>query len=258
MKKFSKYFLLALVMIFSVSSFIAADVKDVFASSSPFKYDYDEINTNMTSITEYFAGMSDNEVDYYINNYVGMNKDAFESYRALKDEGIGSYESIEDCKIKETKNSIVVKSIAEFSKGKVEVKVEFQQISDDVIPVSIEFAKASTNSGGNGLAAKMEKAGLNTLMGMGTVFVVLIFLSFVISLFAFIAVFEKRKSNKNSKKDVDVQSNDSQEENEEELVDDLELAAVITAAIAASENTSSDGFVVRSIKRAAHSKWKNA
>ena len=31
--------------------------------------------------------------------------------------------------------------------------------------------------------------------------------------------------------------------------DDLELVAVITAAIAAAEGTSSDGFVVRSIKK---------
>ncbi len=40
-------------------------------------------------------------------------------------------------------------------------------------------------------------------------------------------------------------------EEEEELADDLELAAVITAAIAASEGVSPSGLVVRSIKRAA-------
>ena len=37
--------------------------------------------------------------------------------------------------------------------------------------------------------------------------------------------------------------------NEDEDVDDLELVAVITAAIAASENTSTDGLVVRSIRK---------
>ena len=38
--------------------------------------------------------------------------------------------------------------------------------------------------------------------------------------------------------------------NEEENVeDDLELVAVITAAIAASEGTSADGLVVRSIRK---------
>ena len=35
----------------------------------------------------------------------------------------------------------------------------------------------------------------------------------------------------------------------ENLTDDYELIAVIAAAIAASENTSTDSFVVRSIRR---------
>jgi hypothetical protein len=47
-------------------------------------------------------------------------------------------------------------------------------------------------------------------------------------------------------------------EEEEELVDDLELVAVITAAIAAATNSSTDGLVVRSIKRAPAAKWKRA
>lgn len=41
----------------------------------------------------------------------------------------------------------------------------------------------------------------------------------------------------------------SQIEAKEELADDTELVAVITAAIAASTGTSSDGFVVRSIRK---------
>ena len=45
---------------------------------------------------------------------------------------------------------------------------------------------------------------------------------------------------------------------EEDLTDDLELVAVITAAIAAFDNTSADGLVVRSIKRAPGAKWKRA
>ena len=42
-----------------------------------------------------------------------------------------------------------------------------------------------------------------------------------------------------------------------ELADDLELVAVITAAIAASQGTSVDGLVVRSIRRKSN-KWKRA
>lgn len=41
----------------------------------------------------------------------------------------------------------------------------------------------------------------------------------------------------------------------EEEVDDTELIAVIAAAIAASEGTSTDGFVVRSIRKINRKKW---
>ena len=40
-----------------------------------------------------------------------------------------------------------------------------------------------------------------------------------------------------------------QREETSQLTDDLELVAVISAAIAAAEGTSADGFVVRSIHR---------
>ena len=47
-------------------------------------------------------------------------------------------------------------------------------------------------------------------------------------------------------------------EEPEDLTDDLELVAVIAAAIAAYEGTSADGFQVRSIRRANTNKWKKA
>ncbi len=49
----------------------------------------------------------------------------------------------------------------------------------------------------------------------------------------------------------------AQIEKREELVDDYQLVAVITAAIAASLGDKAEGFVVRSIKRAKTSTWKN-
>lgn len=101
---------------------------------------------------------------------------------------------------------------------------------------------------------KMYKAVMNTLIGMGTVFVVLIFISFIISLFKYINKFENRNKAKNEASngaqgvDNAIAQIVSSEEQDEE-VDDLELIAVITAAIAASENTSTDGLVVRSIRK---------
>ena len=91
---------------------------------------------------------------------------------------------------------------------------------------------------------KMEKAALNTLMGMGTVFCVLNLISLIIYCFKFISkVGAPKKEAEKTEKALPVAAA------EEELTDDLELVAVFSAAIAASEGTTTDSFVVRSIHR---------
>lgn len=103
---------------------------------------------------------------------------------------------------------------------------------------------------------------INTVIGMGTVFLVLIFISFVISLFIYIPKLEAKFTGK--KKEPEVKQAEPshsvqvEEEEEEELVDDTELVAVITAAIMASmgDEAPSDGLVVRSIRKVNKSKWQ--
>ena len=106
---------------------------------------------------------------------------------------------------------------------------------------------------------KMGKAGLNTLMGMGTEFAVLILISLIISLFKFIPSIQAAFSKKD-KKEVKAEAVDNtiaQIVEKEEQTDDLELIAVITAAIAACGTSgSSDDFVVRSVRRRPSSQWK--
>ena len=108
----------------------------------------------------------------------------------------------------------------------------------------------------------MTRAALNTLLGMGTVFVVLILISLIISAFGLIPKIQASFSKK--KEEPVVTPSDSaapvtaKTEEPEDLTDDLELVAVIAAAIAAYEGTSADGFQVRSIRRANTNKWKKA
>ena len=88
---------------------------------------------------------------------------------------------------------------------------------------------------------------MNTLMGMGTVFVVLILISLIISCFKIFPYLEKKKAGKNAAEPTVVEQVAQREE--QQLTDDLELVAVITAAIAAGTGASTDSFVVRSIHR---------
>ena len=107
----------------------------------------------------------------------------------------------------------------------------------------------------------MLKAGMNTLIGMGTVFVVLILISLIISCFSLISKMESKKKTEASAPAANAQPAPAavQPAVQEELSDDTELVAVIAAAIAAYEGSgSTDGFVVRSIRKSNKSKWQNA
>lgn len=95
----------------------------------------------------------------------------------------------------------------------------------------------------------MGRAGLNTVMSMAIVFAVLIFISFLISCFKFIGGTQPKEAPKPAPVAAPVPVPEALPE-EENLADDLELVAVITAAIAAaSENECTDGLIVRSIVR---------
>ena len=134
-------------------------------------------------------------------------------------------------------------------------------IDDDQIIVHVDVTGAKQNAQAeviftNDMFLSMESAALNPVesMGMGTVFVMLIMISLIISLFNFIpkiqAAFSKKDKEEEAKNagiDKAVTQIVAQEEPE---ADDTELVAVIAAAIAASEGAvSTDGFVVRSIRK---------
>lgn len=106
------------------------------------------------------------------------------------------------------------------------------------------------------MGSMMMTAVMNTLIGMGTVFVVLILISAIISAFSVIPKLEEKFAAKKNaapagqavaaKADAEVTEI---AENEQEA-EDTEFVAVIAAAVAAYEGASgTDGFVVRSIHR---------
>ena len=96
----------------------------------------------------------------------------------------------------------------------------------------------------------MGRAGLNTVMSMAIVFAVLIAISLLISCFKFIGAAQNKQEKQETPAVPAPAPVVAAPVAEENLADDLELVAVISAAIAAaSENESADGLVVRSIVR---------
>ena len=162
--------------------------------------------------------------------------------------------------ITEDSTSVTLTINTHFEKRDVEVVATYEYDSNYGIRMtSMAYNPAFTKS------EIMVKAALNTLLGIGTVFAVLILLSLIIGLFKYVSNIEsffkkkaEKKKNKTSAKTADKTTDSGKQtgetntdtSDEGELSDDEELVAVIAAAVAAYEGTTStDRFVVRSIKR---------
>lgn len=167
---------------------------------------------------------------------------AISSYEsALAD--LGDYQSMDSCTFTEDEDGIIINAVITGSERKGTVEMIFDE--------EYNLTSATTNVTYT-FGEQMVKAGLNTLMGMGTVFVVLILIAWLISLFNMIPKITAAFSKKDKKAEASVDNAVAQiVENEAvQEEDDLELIAVIAAAIAASEGAAStDGYVVRSIRR---------
>ena len=178
---------------------------------------------------------------------------ALDSWKAAQ-EDMGSYQAILDHEVDITEKDSVINVLVDGTvrDAKVEIILD-KDLNLTAITTNVQYS----------FGELMTKAALNTVIGMGTVFVVLILICFIIQAFVFIPRIQEAFSKKEKKveevKKEAVENTIAQIVETEELSDDLELVAVIAAAIAASEGAAStDGFVVRSIRRANTNKWRNA
>ncbi len=123
----------------------------------------------------------------------------------------------------------------------------------------------AANTSGS-LADKLPQTVVNILLGFGILFVVLIFIFGLVYLVKLIPNLlnssDKPVGNiPNTVTHTDSPVNINKETIiEEELTNDLELVAVITAAIMASmgNEAPADGLVVRSIRKINNKRWQNA
>lgn len=162
---------------------------------------------------------------------------------------MGDYESVENITYTVDEDGVMtIDADINASKrdGKIEIILEYSWSNAQFEATSITTTANFT------FGELMTKAALNTLMGMGTVFSVLILIAALISCFNFIPKIQAAFTKKD-KKAEDAASGAVAQIVENEAVqgeDDLELVAVIAAAVAASEGAAStDGYVVRSIRR---------
>ncbi|MGN0318891.1 MAG: OadG family protein [Lachnospira sp.] len=215
---------------------------------------YDEAGTTqIIKDAENAISLMDVNSQGYIVNQDGINVKTIELYNSWnstkKELGKLAQElSLSDAKVEASNETGTLCTITVNAKyEKRDCTFEFTINDDDVCSLESGAINPTYTT-----SEKMAKAGVNTLIGMGTVFVVLIFISFIIYLLKFVNVIGNKEKNKEKEDAAAVGVDNAIAQivsNEEQEADDLELVAVITAAIAAMEGTSADGLVVRSIRK---------
>ena len=101
---------------------------------------------------------------------------ALEGWKASLEE-CGDYESHKDYEFEASSTGVTVTAPATFSDRNADLEFVFDE------NMTLESFTVNAHYG---MSEILEKAGLNTLLGMGTVFVMLIFMSFIISLIKYV------------------------------------------------------------------------
>ncbi|MBP5222966.1 MAG: OadG family protein [Lachnospiraceae bacterium] len=198
------------------------------------------------------SGYSNEEIEYKceLSNLMADGhgfKTALESFHLSK-ETIGEIIDVTDYKAEKRDGSLVVSAVAKGSKNKY---ANVELIFTDDLFCTLKGGSLNPISTTGEL---MQKAALNTVIGMGTVFAVLILISIIIACFGLIpkiqAAFAKKEKKTNTTGIENAVAQITKQEAVLEAADDTELVAVIAAAVAAYEGSANtDGFVVRSIRR---------
>ena len=200
------------------------------------------IETTAEGLTETIIPLTDEQIEAYMESGDDFTENAMTAWNGAKEE-LGDMKETGSVEIEYSNDEYTATVPVTFEKEDAEFIYVFDKnLTPTSLSVDVKYSFATT----------MKNAALNTVMGLGTVFVILIMLIFLISLFQFIpgSGAQEAKAKKKAAEEaaaaptpVSVAAVPVQE------ADNSELIAVIAAAIAASEGTSTDGFVVRSIRK---------
>lgn len=201
-------------------------------------YSYDDLQTNCQGTVQTLASMTDEDKQYYLENSTEIIANLINRWDEAVEE-YGSFVDFGDFEITKSGKTLTAAQTLHMEDRDVILTYVYTYYSMELNDITID--------GVYSVGEKMSTALMNTLMGMLVVFCVLILISLIIYCFNIFPYLEKKKAAKSApaKSDVVTQI----EVREEQQTDDGELIAVIAAAIAAAEGTSTDGFVVRSIRR---------
>ncbi len=221
----------------------------VLAETS-YTYDEDKVIDMVDQNISVLLAMDETGLEHYAYNSYGWISDAASTLLSyMENDTLGKYVESGEYTISEDDQKLIVSRIDKYENNNLEITAIVANVSGTLYVTQVEFGTIDNSN--TTLGQKMANAAFNTIIGIVSVFAVLILISFIISLFKYIprvqAAFSRRKS---GSAEAAFENAIAQiEQNEEAAANDTELIAVITAAICAATGASSDAFVVRSIKK---------
>ena len=193
--------------------------------------------TTAEGLTDTIVALGDEDIENYSKSSDAFTTSAMSAWAGSKAELGALKERSGEVEVKASDDGYTVTVPASFEKADANFVYVFDGSTGTPtsLTVDVQYSMAET----------LRRAVMNTIMGIAIVFIVLIFLSFLIYLFRFIPNPEaKKKAQAAAPAPAPVAAPAEAAE-----ADDTELIAVIAAAIAAAEGTTTDGFVVRSIRK---------
>ncbi len=241
MKKLKVFLAIICIVVMMPATFAHAD--------TGYGYDPKEVKKSADELILDLVKMTDEELEYYSENSMGWTSIAAKEMLTYRENStLGAYINADDITLTEDGKKLLLIKRMHFEKCDLEATATMAKIGEAIRVTDIHFKTIDISD--KSLGEKMANAAFNTVIGIVSVFIVLLLISFIISLFKYIpklqAIFAKKEADT---VEAVFEKAIAQIEEKQERGEDTELVAVITAAICASTGATSDSFVVRSIKR---------
>ena len=173
---FMTFLVMAALVIGSTSVVFAADKVDDTVKST--------LVTTAEGLTDAIVQLKDEEIENYMSSGDDFTTSAMQSWQTSKDELGAKKDSNGETTVTFKDDQYTVTVPLKFEKAEANFVYVFDsQGTPTSMTVDVQY----------GMGKTLQRAGLNTLMGIGTVFVMLVVLSLLISLFRFIPNPEAKK-----------------------------------------------------------------
>ena len=201
-----------------------------------------EEKTGMTEGEVVYSTLGQSGASVSMKN-IDVELDAVSSWLDLVDEygDVKDATNGKDFTVTKSRGTLTTDMTLTFGKQDVTYELVYDSVTMEVTGISLTPVQT--------MGQKLAKAGQNTAISMSIVFCVLILISLIIYCFKFIALIGNKPKKAEAQSEHETKEAVVAAAPATDLTDDTELVAVISAAIAASEGTTTEGFVVRSINR---------